>query len=196
MVCNLLNYIWGGFVVLGIVTALFTGNLEDVTNAAITGGKDAVTLCITMLGVVATWTGIVKIAQRGGMIESLSGKMRPLLRFLFPSVPDNHPAQQYIATNFIANFLGLGWAATPAGLSAMKELNKLNKDKKSASKEMCMFMIINMSSIQLISVNILAYRAQYNSANPSEILGACLIATFFSTIAGILFGKVMEVFHK
>lgn len=187
----MLNYIWGAFILLGIITALFTGRMNDVTNAAISGGKDAVNLSITMLGIVATWTGVIRIAQKGGMIELLSKKMRPMLRFLFPSVPNNHPAQQYIATNFIANFLGLGWAATPAGLEAMKELNKLNKNKKTASHAMCMFLIINMSSVQLVCVNIIAYRAQYNSLNPTEILGACVLATLFSTGAGVVFAKLM-----
>lgn len=187
----MLNYIWGGFILVGVVVALFQGRMPEVTNAAINGGRDAVNLCITMMGVIATWTGVIKIAEKGGMIGILAKKMQPLLRFLFPSVPDNHPAQQYIATNFIANFLGLGWAATPAGLEAMKELNKLNKGKETASHAMCMFLIINMSSVQLISVNIIAYRAQYQSQSPAEILGACIFATLFSTAAGILFAKSM-----
>lgn len=191
----MLNYIWGFMIIIGIVTAVLTGNIKEVTDAVISGGKDAVTLSITMLGVVATWTGIMKIAEKGGMIKQLSRKMRPLLRFLFPDIPDNHPAVQYISTNFAANFLGLGWAATPAGLAAMKELNKLNKDKSTASKSMCMFMIINMSSIQLISVNILAYRAQYNSADPSEIIFACLIATTVSTLAGVIAAKILGGRH-
>lgn len=185
----MLNYIWATFMIVAIVISILTGNVANTTNACISAGKDAVALCITMLGVVSTWTGIVKIAQRGGLIKRLERKMNPLLQFLFPDVPKNHPAREYIATNFIANFLGLGWAATPAGLSAMKELQKLNRDKSRASKSMCMFLIINMSSVQLISVNILAYRAQYGSENPAEILGPCIIATCFSTIAGVLYAK-------
>ncbi len=192
----MLNYIWGAFIVIGVLYGILTGRVEDVTNAAISGGKDAVSLCITMLGVMATWTGIIKIAQKGGAIELLSKKMKPLLRFLFPSVPDGHPAQEYIATNFIANFLGLGWAATPAGLEAMKELDKLNHHKSTASNAMCMFLIINMSSIQLISVNIIAYRQQYGSLNPSEIMAPCLIATLVSTVAGVLYAKARERGHR
>lgn len=187
----MLNYIWGGFILLGIIVAFFRGTMPEVTNAAINGGRDAVNLAITMLGVIATWTGVIKIAQKGGMIELAAKKMRPLLRFLFPSVPDHHPAQEYIATNFIANFLGLGWAATPAGLAAMKELDQLNHGRETASHAMCMFLIVNMSSVQLISVNIIAYRAQYESKSPTEILGACILATLFSTVAGILFAKMM-----
>lgn len=188
----MLNVIWSFFIIIGIVTAVFTGNMANVTQAVIDGGRDAVSLAITMLGVVATWSGIMKIAEKGGMIESLSKKLKPVLNFLFPSVPKKHPARQYIATNFVANFLGLGWAATPAGLMAMKELQSINKDKKTASKAMCMFMIINMSSLQLITVNIIAYRAQYGSANPSEIIAAGIAATLFSTIAGIASAKIFE----
>lgn len=188
----MLNVIWSFFIIIGIVTAVFTGNMSNVTQAVIDGGRDAVSLAITMLGVVATWSGIMKIAEKGGMIESLSKKLEPVLNFLFPSVPKKHPARQYIATNFVANFLGLGWAATPAGLMAMKELQSINKDKKTASKAMCMFMIINMSSLQLITVNIIAYRAQYGSANPSEIIAAGIAATLFSTIAGVASAKIFE----
>lgn len=188
----MLNVIWSFFIIIGIVTAVFTGNMANVTQAVIDGGRDAVSLAITMLGVVATWSGIMKIAEKGGMIEALSKKLEPVLNFLFPSVPKKHPARQYIATNFVANFLGLGWAATPAGLMAMKELQSINKDKKTASKAMCMFMIINMSSLQLITVNIIAYRAQYGSANPSEIIAAGIAATLFSTIAGIASAKIFE----
>ncbi len=178
--------------ILGICTALFTGKMDLVTGAVIDGGRDAVSLGITMAGVVATWSGIMKIAERGGMIEALSEKLSPVLNFLFPEVPKNHKARQYIATNFAANFLGLGWAATPAGLLAMKELQKLNKDKKTASKSMCMFLIINMSSLQLVTVNILAFRAQYGSANPSEIIGGGIVATLVSTAAGIAAAKFFE----
>lgn len=188
----MLNYIWGVMILIGIVTAIFTGKTAQITQAVIDGSRDAVNLAFTMAGVVAVWTGIMNIAQKGGMIKSLAKKIRPILRFLFPDIPDGHPAQQYIATNFTANFLGLGWAATPAGLKAMKELDKLNTKKGTASKSMCMFMVINMSSIQLISINLIAYRAQYFSENPSEILAAALIATIVSTFTGIFAVKVME----
>ena len=188
----MLNYIWGAMIFIGIIVAAFTGNMDKVTEAVVNGGKDAVTLAITMLGVVSVWTGLMKIAEKGGLIQVLSHKLRPILRFLFPEISENHKALSYIATNFTANFLGLGWAATPAGLAAMKELQKLNRDKKTASKSMCMFLVINMSSVQLVSVNILAYRAQYMSQSPSEILGPCLIATVVSTAAAIIAAKVME----
>ena len=189
---NMLNFIWVAFMIIGILTALFTGKMDLVTGAIIDGGRDAVSLGITMAGVVATWSGIMKIAERGGMIELLSDKLSPILNFLFPDVPKDHKARQYIATNFAANFLGLGWAATPAGLLAMKELQKLNRDKDTASKSMCMFLIINMSSLQLVTINIIAFRAQYGSTNPSEIIAGGIVATLVSTIAGISAAKFFE----
>ena len=133
----------------------------------------------------------MKVAEKAGMIEGLSRKLSPVLTYLFPRIPKNHLARKYIATNIIANVLGLGWAATPPGLQAMKELQKLNKDKEKASIEMCTFLIINISSVQLISVNMLAYRTEYGSNDPAEIIGPALIATILSTIAGVIFSRIM-----
>lgn len=189
----MLNYLWGAMILIGIATAAFTGKMPEVTNAAIDSSKEAVTTCITMLGVMALWCGIMEIAERAGLIKALAKKMKPFLRFLFPTVPENNKALDYISTNVIANILGLGWAATPAGIKAMEELQKINKEKEKASRAMCMFMVFNMSSLQLICVNLIAYRSQYESANPSEIIGPGIFATFVSTVAGIFFVKMLEL---
>ncbi|MDO4300015.1 MAG: nucleoside recognition domain-containing protein [Clostridia bacterium] len=189
----MLNYLWGAMIFIGIVVAAFTGRMADVTNGAIDSAKEAVSLAITMLGVMSMWTGIMKIGEKAGLIKSMSKKMMPFLHWLFPDVPKEHKAMEYISTNVIANILGLGWAATPAGISAMKELQKLNRDKTTASIPMCMFMIFNMSSLQLVSINIIAYRSQYNSQNPSEIIGPGIVTTLISTVAAIIFAKIMEV---
>jgi len=188
----MLNYIWGGMILIGIAIGAVTGQMQAITNAAVESSKDAVMLCVTMLGVMSMWSGLMKIAERAGLVHMLSEKMAPVLRYLFPDIPRGHNAFKHIATNFIANILGLGWAATPAGLNAMKELQKLNPKKDTASKSMCMFMIVNMSSLQLVTMSIVAYRSQYQSANPSEIIGPGLIATLFSTIAGIMVAKICE----
>ncbi|MDR1912919.1 MAG: nucleoside recognition protein [Clostridiales bacterium] len=182
----MLNYLWGGMIIVGIAVGALTGRMQDITNAAIDSAKDAVMLCITMLGVMSMWTGLMRIAEKGGLIESLSEKLNPALRVLFPEIPRGHVAFKHISTNFIANMIGLGWAATPAGLKAIDELQNLNDKKDTASDSMCMFMIINMSSLQFVTMNILAYRSQYNSQNPSEIIGPGLIATLCSTIVGIV----------
>lgn len=183
----MLNYLWGIMIVIGIAVGVLTGNISAVSNASIDSAKEAITLCITMLGVMSLWTGLMEVAKRAGIIEKLTNGMLPILHWLFPGVPKEHPANTYIASNMIANILGLGWAATPMGLKAMEELKKLNHDSDTASVDMCTFLIINISSLQLIPVNMIAYRSQYGSVNPTEILVPAIAATFFSTAAGVLF---------
>lgn len=191
----MLNYLWGSMILIGIVFSVFGGNLSAVTNAAINSSREAVTICLTMMGILTMWTGLMKIAEKSGLINALSEKMMPLLKFLFPHLPKKSKAIQYISTNIIANMLGLSWAATPAGLKAMDELQKINTQKDTASREMCMFMIINMSSLQIVSVNIIAYRSQYNSVNPSEIIGPGLLATLISTVVAIIITKIFEKYE-
>ncbi len=193
----MLNYLWAAMIIIGIVYGSITGNIEVVGNAAIDSGKDAVSLCITMLGVVTMWTGIMKIATNCGIIATASRKLSPFITFLFPRLPKNHIVRESITTNFIANIFGLGWAATPAGLKAMKELAALNdngdnKSYKWASDEMCTFLVINISSLQLIPINIIAYRSQYGSVNPTGIIVPAIIATTISTAVGIIFCKIMS----
>lgn len=186
-----MNYIWGGMILIGIIYGAFTGRMQEITDAALASSKEAVTLCITMVGVMSLWVGIMEIASETGLIHGLSKKIRPFVHFMFPEIPKGHKANEHITTNIIANFLGLGWAATPAGLKAMEELGELNKHSPVASRPMCTFLILNISSLQLIPVNIIAYRSQYGSANPTAIVGAAIIATTVSTLAGILFAKCM-----
>lgn len=188
----MLNYLWGSMILIGILFSVFSGNLSNITNAAINSSREAVNICLTMLGILTMWTGLISIAEKSGLINSLAKKMIPLLKFLFPRLSEKSKAMQYICTNIIANMLGLSWAATPAGLKGMEELQKINPQKDIASREMCMFMIINMSSLQIVSINIIAYRVQYNSVNPSEIIGPGLFATFVSTIAAIIITKIFE----
>ncbi len=188
----MLNYLWGSMILIGILFSVFSGNLSNITNAAINSSREAVNICLTMLGILTMWTGLISIAEKSGLINSLAKKMMPLLKFLFPRLSEKSKAMQYICTNIIANMLGLSWAATPAGLKGMEELQKINPQKDIASREMCMFMIINMSSLQIVSINIIAYRVQYNSVNPSEIIGPGLFATFVSTIAAIIITKIFE----
>ena len=189
----MLNGIWGFFVIGGILTGAFLGRMDMVTRAVIGGGKTAIELAFAMAGVVAVWSGVLKIAEKGGMIDALAGKMTPIMDVLFPSVPRHHKARKYIAANFAANFLGLGWAATPAGLLAMKELQKLNREEKgTASAAMCMFLTVNMTSLQLVTVNILAFRTEYGSENPAEIVGVGILATIITTIFGTLAAKIVE----
>lgn len=188
----MLNYLWAGMILIGIIFAAFTGKIPDITDAALDSSKEAVTLCITMMGVMAFWMGLMEIATKAGMIEKGAKILKPFVRFLFPEVPEGHKAGEYITTNIIANFLGLGWAATPAGLKAMEELGKLNHGSTSASNATCNFLILNISSLQLIPVNVIAFRSQYGSVEPTAIVGAGIVATTISTVTGIVFCKIMD----
>jgi spore maturation protein A len=189
----MLNYIWGFMIIVGILFGALNGTIPDITDAALNSAKDAVTLCITMTGVMSLWVGLMEIAKNTGLISSITKKIQPFIDFMFPNIPKGHIAREHISTNIIANVLGLGWAATPAGLKAMEALQELNKGRKTASTEMCTFLIINISSLQLIPVNVIAYRSQYGSVNPVGIVGPALLATICSTLAGILFAKIMAV---
>ncbi len=198
----MLNYLWAGMMLAGILWGAFHGTLGAVTEGVLESAKEAVSLCITMLGIMSFWSGILKIGENSGLIEAMTGKMRPVIRFLFPEIPKEHPAAAYISTNMIANMLGLGWAATPAGLKAMEALEELEEERRKvptshvpkgmASNEMCAFLIINISSLQLIPMNMIAYRSQYGSADPSAVVGSTLLATTISTMAGIVFCKIMQ----
>lgn len=205
----MLNYLWGFMIIIGIIFGAFTGNLPNVTEAALDSAKEAVSLCITMIGVMSFWVGLMKIAEKAGIIEGMAKKMGPILDFLFPHIPKQHKSREYIATNMIANFFGLGWAATPAGIKAMEELENLENERRKgivkgkkavargvANTEICTFLIVNISSLQLIPINIIAYRTQYGSANPTRIVGAAILATTVSTVVGIIFARMMERMKK
>lgn len=193
----MLNYLWAFMMLAGILWGAFHGTMNEVTQGALNSAKEAVSLCITMLGVMSLWTGILEIGQKAGLVEQITRRMKPVLRFLFPRLPEGHPAEDAIATNIIANVLGLGWAATPAGLAAISELAELEKERRHvpegvASNEMCTFLIINISSLQLIPVNMIAYRSQYGSVNPAAIVGPAIVATTVSTLTAVFFCKCMD----
>lgn len=189
----MLNFIWAGMIVVGVLYAALQGDVSSVTNAAIDSSKEAVTLCMTMIGVMSFWSGIMEIATKAGIVQKLSCLLRPAIRFMFPGIPKGHRANVSITTNIIANMLGLGWAATPAGLKAMEELGELQEERgenrEIASNEMCTFLILNISSLQLIPINMIAYRSQYGSVNPTRIVGAGLVATIVSTLVGCMYCK-------
>ena len=208
----MLNYIWALMILIGVVYGAFTGKMAEVTNTALDSAGDAVSLCITMIGVMALWVGLMEIAQKSGLIAKMTKGIQPFISFLFPKIPKEHPAREYIATNLIANVLGLGWACTPAGLKAMEALAQLEREREnpeyfdregvpvkkscSASKEMCTFLILNISSLQLIPVNMIAYRSQYGSVNPAGIIAPAIVATFTSTLVAIIYCKIKDAMVK
>jgi spore maturation protein A len=207
----MMNYIWGGMLIIGIIFGVATGNMQAVTDAVLQSSKEAITLGISMLGIVAFWTGLMEVAEESGVIAGLTKLISPLMRFLFPKIPKGHRAWDSLSANFVANILGLGWAATPAGLRAMSDLEELERARvnsefvetmgslgdvqnfraRTASNEMCTFLVMNISSLQLIPVNIIAYRSQYGSANPAAVIAPAIVATFFSTVVAVIYCKVM-----
>ena len=192
-----MNYLWAGMMLVAIIYGAIHGTIPEVTQAALDSSKEAVTLCITMLGILSFWMGLMKVGSASGLIGKMTRGIQPILSWLFPRIPKGHPAMEQIAVNCIANILGLGWAATPAGLNAMTELKNLEEERRTvpkgvASNEMCVFLILNISSLQLIPMNVVAYRSQYGSVNPTAIVGPAILATAVSTLAGVIFCKIMD----
>ena len=198
----MLNDLWAAMLLLGIVYGTLQGRLPELTEAALTSAGEAVNLCVTMAGIMALWVGVMEIAQKSGIIGRVSRVIGPFLDFMFPRLPREHPAREYITTNVIANIFGLGWAATPAGLKAMEALSDLEEERRrmgqqarkkgTASNEMCTFLVLNIASLQLIPVNIIAYRSQYGSVNPAAILAPSLVATLISAVGAVVFCKLMD----
>lgn len=217
-------YLWGGMLLIGIVYGVLVGNVDEVTKAFVSCSEEAVSLCISMAGITAMWTGMMKIAENSGLVTELAAKMRPLIRFLFPKLDTESKAAHYICLNFLSNVLGLSWASTSSGLCAMKELKELQLQKENAEKntedsgkkdaedsgkkdavknssmiasnEMCTFLIINVSSLQLIPVNMIAYRAKYGSADPTAIVGPAILATAVSTAVAVIFCRIAGKYKK
>lgn len=211
-----MTYLWGGMLLIGIVYGVLVGNVDEVTKAFVSCSGEAVSLCISMAGITAMWTGMMKIAENSGLVTELAAKMRPLIRFLFPKLDTESKAAHYICLNFLSNVLGLSWASTSSGLCAMKELKELQLQKENAEKntedsgkkdavknssmiasnEMCTFLIINVSSLQLIPVNMIAYRAKYGSADPTAIVGPAILATAVSTAVAVIFCRIAGKYKK
>jgi spore maturation protein A len=190
-----LNIIWLALIVISIVVAAVNGRIEVINQAAFEGAKTGVTVCFGLLSVLAFWMGMTRIAEKAGLLELLARALSPVISRLFPDVPKGHPALGYILSNMSANLLGLGNAATPMGLKAMEELQKLNPDKQVASPAMCTLLAINTASITLIPTTMIAIRTQYGSANPVEIVGTTLIASFFATIIALLLDRWYRYRH-
>lgn len=185
----MVNYIWVIMTIIGVVFGMINGTMEEVNKAVFTGAKEAVTLCFGLISVLVFWLGMMRIAEESGLLERLSQFFRPIVTRLFPEVPKEHPALGYILSNIIANMFGLGNAATPLGIKAMEELQKLNEEKKTASRSMITFLAINTASITLIPTTVIAIRMNYHSASPTEIVIPTIIATVLSAIGAILIDR-------
>ncbi|MBP7176087.1 MAG: nucleoside recognition protein [Thermoclostridium sp.] len=192
----MLNYIWLGMVLLGVLWAAINGRLEQVTQAVISSADEGVQLSIVLLGIMCLWSGLMQIAQKSGLIRALTRFSKGLFTGLFPKVPQKHRAMGAMVLSFAANFLGLGNAATPLGIKAMEQLQTLNPNKDSATDAMVMFMVINASCLQFIPTTVIALRNAAGSVEPAGILPQVWISSFSSTAAAIFFYFVFKAFEK
>lgn len=186
----MVNIIWVAMVIISIVFAAINGTMEQLNEAVFDGAKEGVTICIGLISILVFWLGLMKIAEKAGLLNKLTFVFLPIVKRLFPEIPKDHPAMGYILSNMIANMFGLGNAATPMGIKAMEQMKKLNNDSVQASRSMITFLAINTSSLTLIPTTVIAIRMNYDSVSPTEIVGTTLLATACSTLGAIIIDRV------
>ena len=192
----MLNIIWPIFIILSFSYAIFSGNLENLNNSIFESTKDAINLCISLLGTICLWNGIMQVASKKKKKKKLTRILKPVIRFLFPEIQGNSIVYQEIAMNMVANILGLGNAATPLGLKAMKSMQKENSQKDTLTNSMATFIILNTASIQLIPTTVIAIRSSLGSEEPTSIVFPVWIATVCAAVAGIASTKLFIKFSK
>ncbi|MDO4963040.1 MAG: nucleoside recognition domain-containing protein [bacterium] len=192
----MVNIIWSILIFIGILFGFITNNLDKVNTTIVDSTKVSLEMLFKIFPVLALWMGLTKIAEQSGLLKKLSNKLSFFLVKLFPEIPKGHEALSLIASNMIANIFGLGSAATPFGLKAMQSLQKLNKDKKVASRSMITFLVINTSGLTIIPTTIISLRMMYKSIQPTTIVFACILSTTASTIAGILMDRFLARRYK
>lgn len=188
----MVNKIWAFFIISGVALFLIKGDVELLNKEILTSSTDALDMILKIFPVMALWLGIMNIAKRSGLLDKLSNKMKPILKLLFPEIPENHESLGYISSNIIANMAGLGNAATPFGLKAMKSLQELNKKKDTATNSMVTFLVINTSGVTIIPTTIISLRMMYDSISPTSIVLPCILSTFLSLIGGIIIDKILR----
>lgn len=181
----MVSIIWGALILIGIIYSFVSGNLSLVNDEVLASSAQALDMFLNMFPVIVLWMGLMQIASDSGLLAKIAHKFSFLLKRLFPSIPEGHESLGLIASNIIINMVGLGGAATPFGLKAMEKLQELNDKKDTATPAMITFLVLNTSGVTLIPTGIISLRAMYNSANPSEIISAALIATFAASFAGL-----------
>ena len=186
----LLNIVWPIFIIISFIFAIFTGKLSELNASIFTSTEEAVKLCISLLGTICLWNGIMQIANKTTIINKLTKFLNPIMRFLFPDIKQDSDVHKEISMNIIANILGLGNAATPLGIKAMKSLKKQNKDKKVLSNSMATLIVLNTASIQIIPTTVIAIRNSLGSSNPTGIIFPVWIATICAAVTGIFFTKL------
>ncbi|MEH7651615.1 nucleoside recognition domain-containing protein [Bacillus safensis] len=185
----MVNLIWVFLTVIGLVYAMFNGTMQEVNEAVFKGSKEAVTISIGLISVLVFWLGLMKIAEEAGLLNFFSKLCRPFISKLFPDIPPHHPAMGYILSNLMANFFGLGNAATPLGIKAMEQMKALNGGKNEASRSMITFLAVNTSSITLVPTTVIAIRMTYGADQPTDIVGPTILATLISGIGAIIIDR-------
>lgn len=188
---NMMNKIWGVFIIVGILFSIVTGNIEVINNEIINSPGEILSIFLSMLPLMVVWSGIMNIAKDAGLLDKIANFMTPLFRVIFPDIPKGHESLGYIASNLTINMLGIHNASTPFGLKAMKSLNELNKDKSKATRSMITFLVLNTSGVTIIATDIIAIRSMYGSINPTMILATTVTATIITTVFGLLLDKFL-----
>jgi spore maturation protein A len=188
----MMNWIWLALVVVGVIAAAFTGSMDAVTKAAFDAAKTAVELCIGLIGIMALWLGMMRVAEEAGLVQLLARAVKPIMRRLFPDVPPEHPAMGSMLANIAANLLGLGNSATALGLKAMQDLQSLNKGKDTASNAMVIFMAINTTAITIVPATVIGLRVAAGSQHPTSIIGTTLISCCTATIVAVTSAKLLQ----
>lgn len=190
----MVNLLWLALIIVGITTAMINGKMDEVSQSIFAGAVDTVEILIKLIGPMALWLGLMNIARESGLTDLLAKIIKPLLNFIFPEIPDNHPASGSILLNLTANMLGLGNSATPLGIKAMQDLQDLNNKKNSASISMCTLLALNTSSVTLVPATIISLRAAAGSSKPALILITTFFATSASTVTALILDKIFRYF--
>lgn len=191
----MINYLWGIFIILGIIVSIIKGD-GNLTNNLLTSGIKGIDMIISLIPLMCLWLGIMKIADSSGLLNVISNKLSKVIRIIFPEIPKGDPAIAYISSNIVMNMLGLGNAATPFGIKAMTRLKEINNNSDTASRSMITFLVINTSSVTIIPATVISLRIASGSNNPTEIMTACIITTFLSSFIGLLIDRLFYLIWR
>ena len=192
----MINKIWSVFIIIGIIFSLLTGKAEIITSEVLKSCETSFNMIVKIFPVMALWLGIMNIALKSGLLNKMASLVSPILRKIFPEIPKNHESLGYITTNMIMNVFGLGNAATPFGLKAMKSLQSLNKSKDTASRSMITFLVINTSGVTLVPTTVISLRMLYGSTSPTSIMLGCILVTLISLSCGLIFDRILGRISK
>lgn len=187
----MINYIWGFFIIGGIIYGFINGNIGEINDTMLNSTSTSIDMCLKLIPMMCLWLGIMNIAKESGLLDKVSKKLNGILKIIFPDIPRGHESLSLIASNITMNMLGLGNAATPFGLKTMKSLQELNPRKDIASRSMITFLVINTASVTLIPTTIISFRILHNSNNPSEIIIPVIVASFITLIFGLILDRVV-----